>query len=60
MDQTTSVPLGYAEKAIAPFTTLVITGKPDWDAVLKEADVLYDRLAEADLEGLLADMRFPS
>ena len=58
--QVNFVPAGYTQDAIAPFAKIVIAGKPDWDAILEEADVLYDRLAEDDLEGILAQMQFPS
>jgi hypothetical protein len=63
MSEQVVVPLGYAQKAIAPYAVLTITGKPDWDAISKEIeglDALYDRLALTDDERRLADMQFPS
>lgn len=54
------VPVGYAQEAIAPFASFDIIGKPDWSKVLEQADALYDRLSEEDLELRLAAMQFPS
>jgi len=60
MNQTNIVPEGYAQDAIAPFARIVITGKPDWDAISEEIDALYDRRAAEDYELRLAEMQFPS
>jgi len=64
MSSQTSVPLGYAQEAIAPITTIVMSASPNFENIVAfaESDLApdYDLLAEEDLELILADMQFPS
>ena len=59
------VPPGYAQDAIAsPVTTITMGPNPDFSLVVAFIEEglheHYDRLAEEDLELLLAAMQFPS